>query len=80
MASSDYTIKDLIFWTGLMGGLIVVHQIIKPYGYPQIVNLLVSGAVGMVLGSAALKLYEAMQNKDHESQKRYSDEDDGPTF
>ena len=80
MASPDYTVKDLVFWTGLIGGLAVVSNMMKPLGYPQIVNILVGGVAGMILGGAALKLYEAMQNKDHESQTRYNDEDDGPTF
>lgn len=80
MASPDYTVKDLVFWAGLIGGMAVVYNLMRPMGYHHIVNLLVGGAAGMALGGAALKLYENMLASKDDDQSRFQDQDDGPTF
>lgn len=58
MQAPNYTIKDLVFWGGMMGGIIVTVTLMRPLGYHHIVNLLCGGGVGAALGYGGLFLYE----------------------
>lgn len=80
MASKGYTVKDLVFYAGLMGGAAVTFNLMRPLGYHPFIVAIGSFGVGTILGGAALKLYENMSSTDDKKPDSYSEDDDGPTF
>ena len=75
MASPQYTTKDLVFYTGLMGGMIITVTAMRPLGYHGLVNLICGGIAGMILGNLALKVYEGVSNADDHGNQRPMDDD-----
>jgi hypothetical protein len=54
---SGYTINDLVYYSGLFFGIIVVFSIGRPYGFHPILNLVVGIVVGALLGYVLERLY-----------------------
>jgi hypothetical protein len=54
---SGYTINDLVYYSGLFLGIIVVFSIGRPYGLHPIITLIVGIVVGAGLGYVAERLY-----------------------
>lgn len=75
MKSPDYTMRDLVFYGGLFGGIIVTVQLMqRQFDTHHIVNLLCGGAVGFVLGGFLVKIYDSMNpSSDNDP---FSDNDD----
>jgi hypothetical protein len=55
---SGYTISDLVYYTGLFFGIIVVFGVGRPYGFHPLLILLVGVLVGAGLGYSLERLYK----------------------
>ncbi|MBI1247765.1 hypothetical protein GC197_07935 [bacterium] len=61
-----YTVADLIFYAGLIAGLVVTFMVLKTVfdGIPHLVNLIISGTVGLGVGWIFSSLYERSSSTD----------------
>ncbi|MDA0587263.1 MAG: hypothetical protein O2820_04565 [Planctomycetota bacterium] len=63
MNFSNYTVRDLVFYSGLFGGIIVVSQwMAAQYQTPHIMNVICGGVAGLALGTMAQKTYDNMKS------------------
>jgi hypothetical protein len=53
----DYTVKDLVYYTGLFAGIIVVYLLLAPFGLHPLLKLVPAIFVGAGLGWACEQLY-----------------------
>lgn len=53
-----YTVKDLVYYGGLFGGLIVVYLAGRPYGVHPLILLVGGIIVGVGVGYVLERLYE----------------------
>jgi hypothetical protein len=62
---SRYTVGDLVYYTGLFFGIIVVFAIARPHRFHPVLVLLVGACIGVGLGYALERAYEsARRNSD----------------
>ena len=61
MKEPDYTLSDLAFYGGLMGGFIITYLLIQSLlpDWPYLARLAAGAVVGLGLGFSTLKLYES---------------------
>jgi hypothetical protein len=52
-----YTVNDLVWWSGLITGVVVCYFRLTPLGVPRLVSLVVGGAAGIGLGWGLETLY-----------------------
>ena len=50
MKGPGYTTRDLAYYAGLFGGIMLVYLICQPYGVHPVVRLIVGLIVGVALG------------------------------
>ncbi|MBI4606378.1 MAG: hypothetical protein HY721_30805 [Planctomycetes bacterium] len=55
-----YTGKDLVFYVGLIGGIIIVYLALQPYGFHPFVALLCGIAVGGGAGWVLEKVWDSV--------------------
>jgi hypothetical protein len=58
----DYTIDDLIFFAGLLGGIVIVFAVLEPYGVGSLVKVICGVIVGAGLGWVCLQLFGRGKN------------------
>jgi hypothetical protein len=58
-SGSDYTVNDLVYYSGLFLGIIVVFGLGRPYGIHPIVTLVVGLVVGVGLGYTLERVYRS---------------------
>ncbi|MBC8289385.1 MAG: hypothetical protein H8E37_03620 [Planctomycetes bacterium] len=60
---TDYTVRDLVFYASLFGGIIIVSQWMgSQFQTHRIVNLLCGGAAGFALGTMLQRTYDNMKS------------------
>ena len=62
MKGPGYTVEDLVFYTGLFGGIILVFVGLAPFGVHTIVRLIGGLVVGLGVGWAFTKAYNSMKS------------------
>jgi hypothetical protein len=75
---SGYTVSDLVYYTGLFVGIIVVFGVGRPYGFHPLLILLVGVLVGAGLGFGLERLYTNSKrdaDSGHDDQGRHSRDD-----
>lgn len=58
MAGPAYTVKDLIYYAGLMGGIIAAYLVLQPFGLHPLLRLLIGLGLGIGIGWLAVSAYE----------------------
>ena len=58
-----YTMNDLVYYTGLFLGIIVVFGLGRPYGFHPLLMLVVGLIVGVGLGYTLERLYRNSKRK-----------------
>ncbi len=53
-----YTVNDLVYWTGMIAGIVAVFAIGKPYGVDRIILLIGGVVAGAGLGFVLEKVYK----------------------
>lgn len=60
---TDYTVRDLVFYFGMFGGIIIVSQWMgSQFQTHRIVNLICGGIAGLVIGTLAQRSYDSMKS------------------
>ena len=59
----NYTVKDLVYYIGLFGGIIATYLILKPFEFHQIIVLIAGLVVGVGLGWLLETAYTSAQRK-----------------
>ena len=61
---TDYTVRDLVFYAGLFGGIIIVSQWMgSEFQTHRIVNLICGGLAGLALGVLLQRGYDNMKSQ-----------------
>jgi hypothetical protein len=60
---SGYTVNDLVYYSGLFLGIIVVFAIGRPYGIHPIIMLIVGLVVGVGLGYVLERFYRSYKRE-----------------
>lgn len=67
--ANDYTMEDLVWYTGLFGGIILVHQGLQGVVDHNLIRLLIGGCVGIGLGWGMTLVYRSLKAADAEGGK-----------
>lgn len=63
MPGPGYTVKDLVYYSGLFGGICLVYVGTRQVAIHHILRLIISIVAGLGLGWAALSAYESSRQK-----------------
>ena len=66
MKGPGYTVKDLVYYTGMFSGIILVFAAAKPYGIQPIFCFIGGLIVGAGLGWMAEQIYEKNWTNDQD--------------
>ena len=56
---SGYTVNDLVYYSGMFLGIIVVFGVCRPYGIHPIISLVIGIVVGAGLGYTMERVYRS---------------------
>lgn len=63
MGYFNYTVRDLVFYSGLFAGIIIVSQWMgAQFQTHKLINLLCGGVAGFALGTLAQRSYDQMKS------------------
>lgn len=57
----DMKTEDLFYWSGLIGGIVLGHKLISPYGLHNVITLIASLAVGVGVGYICETTYTSLR-------------------
>jgi hypothetical protein len=58
-----YTINDLVYWGGLIGGVVVTHLALMPVEMHNLARLVISLVVGVGVGYLCEKAYDKSKGR-----------------
>lgn len=61
-----YTVADLVYWTGMIGGIIIAYFILEPMAVHPLLRLGAGIALGAGLGFIFEKLYQSVKTPKRE--------------
>jgi hypothetical protein len=59
--AGQYTLTDLVFWTGVFAGLIGTYLALEPWEVTALLRLIAGGVVGAGLGWCLEKAYQRLR-------------------
>jgi hypothetical protein len=78
MRGPDYTVKDLLFYSGLIGGIIIVYLALEPLEVHRLLRLLAGLVVGCGLGYVMSLAVSDRPKREHDPDRDAIDRPPGP--